>query len=986
MVFLLATSLACRVYPATPEALPLEFHVSGGDATSTLTEFSRQAHLQLLFDYNVVKGHTTRPLVGRFTPSAALRELLANTDLEFDFVNERTLAVMKKHLAQGDTKVTAIESKVVRPAPQPKLSALHSNQTNAVIDVIRVTGTYLHDEPPVGEEVISASGEDIEATGAATSADFLRTLPQTFGGGPNQDTHIGEETGSNSGLGVGVNLRGLGARATLVLINSRRVAPSGTEGEFVDIENIPLTAIERVDILPDSASATYGADAVGGVVNFTLRDKFDGAETIARGGSGTRGDLQEYLLSHTLGSSWDGGNGLISFEFYRRGALPAADRSYAVSNLRPFGGGDFDVGLSNPGNIIDPQTGKTWAIPAGQNGTHLTAADLTAGTMNVQNRYLGAQIIPNQERWTLYASGRQALGERITLFSDVLLGHREATQMSAGLSSELAVPSSNPFYVNPAGGTAPVRVGYNFGRDLGPLVTDARIDTLNGTLGLDIDAGASWTVKTYISYVREKQNQHLAGEINTSALQLALADPNPSTAFDPFGDGSNTSAATLDKIRADNRFWLDSQLKTFDVTADGSIGRVAGIPLKLAAGADWREQPFARSYLAFQAGSTLNDISLTRKVLSAFGQLVAPVFTEQDAIPGLRTLELSAAGRYENYLGYVSAITPKYGISWSPLKGVAFRATFSHSLRPPTLVDLDTSRNVSFTTAPLNPAAVPGGGVAALLWSGGNANVQPERAQSWTAGLDIAPEMVPELSLGFTYFRTVFKDRIQGTIYSPTMLSDPSYADLVTRNPTAAEIDYICNHTIYPQGSAAQCMNTPVSAIVDLRVRNLASLLTDGIDFSGNYDRPTPFGKVTFGLSGTWLRNFAEAQTPDAPLTSLLNTQNEPVNLRLRATTGWEVHGFSTLISANFTNSYRDTASLPPRTISAWTTVDLQLRYDLPADTNGWLHGIRIELDARNVFNVDPPFLNNQVTYIGYDQENADPYGRLLSLQLRKKW
>src|SRR5581483_4624197 len=182
---------------------------------------------------------------------------------------------------------------------------------NATVEVVRVTGTYVRDEAPVGEEIISATRADIEATGRATAADFLRTLPQTFGGGPNQDTHIGQEALTNSGLGVGVNLRGLGARATLILIDGRRVAPSGTEGQFVDVENIPLSAIQRIDILPDSASAAYGADATGGVVNFVLRKQFDGAETIARGGSGTRGDLQEYLFSQTFGKTWAGGHGLV---------------------------------------------------------------------------------------------------------------------------------------------------------------------------------------------------------------------------------------------------------------------------------------------------------------------------------------------------------------------------------------------------------------------------------------------------------------------------------------------------------------------------------------------------------------------------------------------------------------------------------------------------------------------------------------------------
>ena len=285
-----------------------------------------------------------------------MRRLLANSDLDFDFVNERTLAVMQESRIPADSEAVGRRAQAAealaatvenQPSRRPtrRVAPRRSSASPAPISATKL---------PVGQEIISASRDDIEATGAATPADFLSTLPQTFGGGPNQDTYIGQEAQTNSGLGVGENLRGLGARATLVLIDGRRVAPSGTEGEFVDIENIPLSAIERIDILPDSASATYGADAVGGVVNFILRNKFDGAETIARGGSGTRGDLQEYLFSQTLGKTWDGGSGLVSFEFYDRGALPAADRAYAVSDLRPFGGGNFDTNLTNPGNIINP--------------------------------------------------------------------------------------------------------------------------------------------------------------------------------------------------------------------------------------------------------------------------------------------------------------------------------------------------------------------------------------------------------------------------------------------------------------------------------------------------------------------------------------------------------------------------------------------------------------------------------------------------------
>jgi iron complex outermembrane recepter protein len=975
---LLATALARPLWadPGTPPP-PIEFHIEGGDATTTLTEFSRQAHLQLLFDYNIVKGHTTKPLDGNYQPQEALHRLLANSDLEFDFVNERTLAVTQKKAPEVAQVIPAPKSE---PRPQKPEDPIPNNTTPPV-DIVRITGTYLHSEQPTGQELISVGRDDIEATGAATAADFLSTLPQTFGGGPNQDTVIGQEAQSNSGMGIGENLRGLGARATLVLINGRRVAPSGTEGEFVDVENIPLSMVERIDILPDSASAIYGADAVGGVVNFVLRDKFDGAETVARGGSGTRGDLQEYLFSQTFGKSWDTGHGLVAFEFYDRGALPAADRAYAVSDLRPFGGGDFDTPLTNPGNIFNPMTGQTYAIPAGQNGTHLTAADLVAGTENLQNTFLGSDIIPSQRRWSLYATGRQAVTDSVSVFTDVLAVHREAEEAFPGYSTEIAVPSSNPFYVNPTGMPGPVMVGYNFGKDLGPVQADVGIDTINATLGLDFDLGASWVASAYGSYVREKQNFTRSNLVDSSALTAALADPNPATAFNPFGDGAYTSAATLNAIRTSSLLWLDSQLWTVDVTADGPIAQLPGGPLKLAVGTDHREQLFSTAATAFNT-TPATSADLSRGILSAFGELVAPLVGEPNGVSGMRKLELSAAARYENYSTFGSSTTPKLGLVWSPLKDLSLRGTWSRAVRPPTLTDLNTANNVSETYALPNAA---GGMTNTLIWEGGNPSLQPERARSWTAGLDFAPEQIRGLTMDLTYFNTLFTGRIQSTTFTANILADPAYAALVTNNPTAAQIENICNHTTYYQGTAANCIDSGAAALLDLRIRNLATLTTSGVDFNTRYTHELPLGLLKLDLNGTRLIRFAEAQTPDEPLGSFLNTENEPVNLRMRASAEWDWGGFGSLVAANFTNGYWDTASVPERRVNSWTTVDVQLRYDFHGDA-GWLHGTRIELNAHNVFNVDPPFLNNQIVGIGYDQENANPYGRTLSLQVRKHW
>ena len=997
VVCLLATALV-RAYGADPTpppgpsaamALPpTEFHVAGGDATLTLTEFSRQARLQLLFDYNVVKGHLTPPLEGEFRPADALRYLLAGSDLEFDFVNERTLAVMRKK-AGPDTVRVAGATRAARRLARNNRAHTGEGDDDGSQEVVRVTGTYIRDEDPVGQEIISADRAAIESTGAATAADFLSTLPQTFGGGPNQDTYIGEEAQTNTGRGVGENLRGLGARATLVLIDGRRVAPSGNEGEFVDIENIPLTAIERIDILPDSASATYGADAVGGVVNFILRDKFDGAETIARGGSGTRGDLQEYLFSQTLGKIWDSGNGLVAFEFYSRGALPAADRAYAVSNLTPFGGGDFNTILTNPGNIlVNTPTGvQTYAIPAGQNGQHLATAGLVAGTENQQNQYLGGEIIPSQQRWSFYASGREALSDPVDLFTEVLWGHREATEDYAGVGADLLVPGSNPFYYNPAGGAAPLEVRYNFGKDLGPVHNEVNVDTLNATLGLDFDLGESWGGRVYASYVRERQDYVSENQVNYSTLQTYLDDSNPATAFNPFGDGSYTNPATLQAIRTDYQLWLDSQLRIVDAVIDGSLASLPGGELKLAVGADHREQRFETFQTAQESVTNTTPATSensSRTVNSAFSELIAPLVGDNNALPGIAKLALSAAGRYENYTGLGGATTPKIGILWSPYRDLSLRGSWSHALRPPTLTDLDTSRNQA-STGVLPDPRVPGGLASVLVWSGGNSDLKPERARSWTGGLDFAPAQAPGLAVGLTYFNTRFTDRIQSTTPVFTLLSDPAYASIVTNNPTAAEIANVCEHATYSQGTTAACLATPAAAIVDVRIHNLATVITDGVDFNIRYEHTLPMGKLLMGLNGTWLMRFAQAELPDTPLDSLLDTENQPINLRVRASTGWEFAGFGASVAANFTNSYRDTASIPQRRVDSWTTIDVQLRYDFPDDW-AWAHGTRVELNARNVFNVDPPFLNNQLVGIGYDQENANPYGRLLSLEVHKLW
>jgi iron complex outermembrane recepter protein len=959
-------------------ASEFDITIAPGPLKAALDELTKQTHLQLLYPSDVIAGRFTRGVKRALTPQAALTALLKDTSLSTITDSSGAILIVKdvpEDKEDRTTKVTPPRESdgppTGVPAPEP-------------IDQVVVAGTAIHYRPAVGALGQKVSRDDMSAIGAGSLPDMLQSLPAIFGGGPNQDTYIGTEASGNIGLGTGVNLRGLGARETLVLIDGRRVALSGADGEFTDIMNIPTTAVESIEILPDAAAARYGADAVGGVVNFKLRSHFSGAESVISGGSGTRGDLGEYTVAQTIGNGWDSGHAVLSLEVYHRGALPAVDRRYAVSNLMPFGGGDFDFNESNPGNIIDPSTGETWAIPRGQNGQHLTASQLVPGTENVHDQYEGAQIIPSQQRWSVYASLQQSLGDCVKLFTDILAAHRVATETGTGTESQFFVPNSNPFYVNPTGGTAPVLVSYDFLQDMGPRVTQVDVDTLSATWGADFEWANAWTGEFYSTYSFETDRQLSTGLLNNDALAVALADPNPATAFNPFGDGSNSDPATVNALRESERFTVGSALRVLDASAAGTLQQLPAGDLKLQVGADLREEIFATQ----QSASLFTPASSrerSRAVTSAFAENVIPLIGGNGPVPGWSSAEMTVAARYEHYGQAGSSFTPKVEVLGSPTPNLALSGTWSQSARPPTLGDLDDSHN-SVQVAPLPDRAAAGGTVNSLFLLGGNAAARAERSVSWTGGVAFAPPAVPGLSFDLTFFSTKIKDGLEQTSFTANALTDPNYSAIVTLNPTPQQIASICTHAIFLQGPTSECESS-VGAIVDLRVRNLGAVLTRGIDFRESYRHETDYGEFRVALYGTRILEFAQAQTPQEPLVSVLNTPNSPLDLRLRLSFGWKYRRFALGVAGSITNSYWDAASIPERRVGSWTTLDTQLSYLITGDPARPLSATTtLELDAQNIFNSSPPFLNNQVTDIGYDQENANPYGRVLRLKIVKRW
>ena len=297
------------------------FRISQGSLQQALVEFTVQSQYQFMATEGLLSGKTVTPVIGVMSREEALQRLLEGTGLTYEIDRQGRVILeedREKHGANGRGKdVSLVQYAAVSDAEiarQSNGTAVTNARNGGDVDEtdgggledggleeITVTGSNIRGARSASP-VFTFDRDDIDQTGLGTLPQFMRTLPQVFGGGASDTTNglSGENNANlNLGLGSGVNLRGLGTDSTLVLLDGRRMAASGF-GEFVDISTIPLAAIERVEVLTDGASAIYGSDAVGGVVNFVLREDYEGAETRARYGLVTEGSLEEFQVGQVL--------------------------------------------------------------------------------------------------------------------------------------------------------------------------------------------------------------------------------------------------------------------------------------------------------------------------------------------------------------------------------------------------------------------------------------------------------------------------------------------------------------------------------------------------------------------------------------------------------------------------------------------------------------------------------------------------------------
>lgn len=982
LMALTTTDIALAQTLGTTAETPRRYDIAAGEDLGTaLNLYAAQSGVEILFTPDLVRGKRTRGLHGEHRQQEALRALLVDTGLSYRL--GRDGAYLIEPSAEGND---------VESAAADNGDAVSDDQVD---QEIVVTGTHIRGiSTTVGGQLITVSRDEIDRRNYATVREVLEDLPQNFGGGATGERQLNPAQGSNIGFGNSVNLRGLGPTATLSLVNGRRIPTTGFYADVPDISSIPIAAIERIEILPDGASAVYGSDAVAGVVNLLLRRDYEGIETTARYGNATGTSYDEYRLSQSAGFAWSGGNIFVSYEYNhsdRFGRLDSA--ATATMDFRPYGGADRRLPYGNPANLFAPGASQiAYVIPRNQDGRNLTPDDLLGPE---QADYVDVpayqDTFPRQNRHSFFGFINQDLTGNLQLFAEGRYSRRKFESTRSPISLLLTVPSSNPFYIDVFGDGKPISVGYSFENEIAPRTEAGISEDLSTTVGAEWDYSTDWIASAYFSYAQNNLNQTSGPFISRDRLSQALANPNPDEAFNPFGDGRVNSESLIRSLIASRDAEVAARIYQANVTTSGTLLSLFGNDVKLAVGGEYRSESFDRSEDSEKAFAR-------RQVSAIFGELFAPFVGAANAKPWARRLQLSLSARYERTqdsggLGEEmkrsprSTVNPRIGILYEPASGLIVRGNYGTSFRAPGLSAL-TQYPAASATRTLDPRD-PNRQLYGLIISGAQRDLENETAETWGAGVELTSALTQGPRIRLNYFSVVFRNQVGSPAANiGEALLDPAYARFVNLRPSLADVTAACG-TVPPlllDVAPGDC-DTPgtLQFIYDSRSTNIARTKVRGVDF----DLAFPFdvgraGDLALHANGTYLIDYKVAASEGTPYIERVNTAARP--LRFRAQTGivWQTP-LKIAISGNvnYANRYRD--AVQGRRIGAWTTVNFGVSYTSGEDA-GIFGDVTARLTVSNLFDGTPPFYEDPSMMVGYDASNAEPFGRRIAISVSKKW
>ena len=896
---------------------------------------------------------------------------------------------------------------------QTQTQASASAEEKDLSEVV-VTGSRIRTTDQGALPVQTVTAAQIQETGATNPEQFLQTLSVAVQG--NSNTLSSSAAGATTGGISTVSLRGLGSQRTLVLIDGKRVAGGGTitDSTSVDVGMVPLAAVQKVDVLKDSASAIYGSDAIAGVINFILRDNFQGLELNANGGGTTDGGGATRVFSATAGFgdlARDRFNvmGFISYE--KDDPLFGRDRPFAQSGINNAAGNDVTSGNTYPGNFIAADNSFGTHNPGAPNNCAPSVYDPQLSTNGCRfdpGPYVS--LLPGIAKYNLFTSAHFAITDDIQAYGTASYAQHKVNTViqPVPLSDQFAIPSNNvlanqaPYNCGPGCATATILMSptspfyptqyvqgiVGAGNPLPDI--DVRYRAFSSglrniadiskqprfTLGVKGEAGG-WDFDAGFLYSQTQLTEVVYDGFPAYSKILPLLNSGTVNLF-----GANTPAVEQE-IKAAN-FYGDAYstrttIEEFEASGSHKVVDLPAGPLQVAVDGPVRKEKF----------STDPSTPIESGDISGYGGNFLPQDNSRNvlgasvefAVPVVEGLSLSPAVRYDHYQGTGGKTTPKVGLRWKPFDQLLVRGSFAKGFRAPSLTELYQPATQGVSAPGLtDPQRCIGNNIVGNSTDcntqfnatlGGNTHLQPETSTTYTAGIVVSP--VQDLSLSLDWFSIKLQNTIIFGIDGQTILNDPQYQYLVTRAAANPVND-------------ANCPGCPGPVInLNQTNANFGETHVNGFDVDFEYKTPSqPWGRFSVSLVGSYFATYA-IQQPDGTFLNVAGRVSPITNGAGGVIPRW--HQYTTLrynvgpweasIANNYQNAYADlpsTFSGADRTVASYSTVDLQAAWT-------GIDNLRLAVGARNVGNKVPPYSNvggQNVFQEGYDPGYVDPRGRFI--------
>ena len=841
--------------------------------------------------------------------------------------------------------------------------------------------------------VTVTKAEDWIAQGAVTVSDILLSM----------STSANYEPNTTSGNGNSANMRGLGSSRTLVLLDGKRLSDSS-----IDPNTIPVSALDRTEVLRDGASSVYGSDAIGGVINFITKKSYTGASITAKGTVPQRkGGGENEGLSFTVGKgnlASDGWNVYMTGDVNNQLPLRQDSRPNITSAERLVSAGFEPPHLSKgsnalPANITlangSTKVGSTTITGNPYYSTGCLPPYSTPGTSNTcASTYTANSLtmLAAKKQGSFFVKGSKMLAEDNKLTATLLYSSiytRPVKNPTFGIDASipnfpaLTITPSSPYY--PGNGTTPAVKGitnqtltlaWSLIGDLGPTVLNYQKTAARVTLEDEGHLGA-WDYRAGVYNALYTNNVSFrSGFVNSYGLLAGVANGK----LNPFGLQNEAGKAYLDSISTNGETASKNlnRMTGADLAVNRDLMDLSGGKLAFAAGASIYHDfghNFVPTTVALSGGQTgttaATDVAASRNVASVYVELDAPLTKQFD---------IDVAVRTDRYSDFGSTTNPKVSFRYKPTDWAMFRGAVGTGFRAPTLNEryygaVDGPTGVTKDTHN-DPVLCPGGkiggntGGTALpgylpttvcaaklpINTGANPSVGPEKSKTFNFGIVLTPTR--SLLVSLDYWNVRMSDA-NGQLAQDTLFL-PEYSSLFIRDPKTNSLLYI-----------------------DDRLANLGGQRTDGLDLTATYTFPkTAWGRFGVQLDGTYVHSFKTRLTEDSPWIDSVNKfgplDANVFTYRWRHTTSlkWQSNdgNWSSTLSAQYRQSFEDlnAGSLFYHRIDPYTLVNLSATYK---GFSKWL----IMAGVNNVFDRDPPAANYRNE--GYLSGQASPVGRAWNLR-----